>query len=87
MTSSQSGTLRRGGRAVFKNDEFAYTAGMNEQSPIVSEFDTAEEAAAYEKWLAAKVAASIADPRPAVPHDEAMRRARAAIEKAASRSA
>ena len=57
---------------------------MNEQSPIVSEFATPEEAAAYEAWLKRKVAASLADPRPPVPHDEAMRRARAAIEKAKS---
>ena len=57
---------------------------MNEQSPIVSEFATPEEAAAYEEWLKRKVAASLADPRPPVPHDEAMRRARAAIEKAKS---
>ena len=53
---------------------------MNEQSPIVSEFATPEEAAAYEEWLRAKVAASLADDRPPVPHDEAMARARAIIE-------
>jgi hypothetical protein len=53
---------------------------MNEQSPIVSEFATSEEAAAYEKWLRAKVAASLADERPPVPHDEAMAQARAIIE-------
>ena len=52
---------------------------MNEQSPIVSEFATAEEAAAYEIWLAAKVAASLADPRQPVAHDEAMAQARAII--------
>jgi hypothetical protein len=56
---------------------------MNEQSPIVPEFDTPEQAAAYEKWLREKVARSLADPRPTVPHDEAMARARAIIDKAA----
>ena len=56
--------------------------GMNEQSPIVSEFETAEQEAAYTEWLKRKVAASVADPRPPVPHDEAMRRARAVIAKA-----
>lgn len=54
---------------------------MNDQSPIVSEFETPEQAAAYERWLAAKVAASLADGRPPVSHDEAMARARAIIRK------
>jgi len=40
----------------------------------------AHEAAAYDEWLRAKVAASLADPRPNVPHDEAMRRVRAVID-------
>jgi hypothetical protein len=59
---------------------------MNAQSPIVSEFETEEKAAAYQRWLEEKVAASLADPRPPVPHDEAMRRARAVIEKAKRRA-
>jgi len=52
---------------------------MNTQSPIVSEFDTPEQAAAYELWLKAKIATSLADDRPTVPHDEAQARARAII--------
>lgn len=52
---------------------------MNAQSPIISEFETPEQAAAYEVWLAAKVAGSLADPRASIPHDEAMVRARAII--------
>ena len=59
---------------------FHYLLRVNRHSPFVSEFDTAEQAAAYEKWLAEKVAASLADPRPPVPHDEAMAEARAIIE-------
>lgn len=43
-------------------------------SPIVSEFETAEQEASYTAWLRAKVAASLADPRPAIPHDEVERR-------------
>jgi len=74
-------------KAVFKTDEFAYIRAMNEQSPIVSEFETAEQEAAYTDWLKRKVAASLADPRPAVPHDEAMRRARAIIAKAKAKAA
>ncbi|ELB6473059.1 antitoxin [Salmonella enterica] len=41
-------------------------------SPIVSEFETAEQEASYNEWLRAKVAASLSDPRPAIPHDEVM---------------
>ena len=60
---------------------------MNDQARIISEFDTPEEAAAHEAWLAEKVSASLADPQPSVPHDEAMRRARAALERAAGKRA
>ena len=49
--------------------------------PIVSEFATAEQAASYDKWFKARVAASLADTRPCVPHDEAMARVDAVIEK------
>ncbi|MDQ0651246.1 type II toxin-antitoxin system RelB family antitoxin [Pseudomonas cedrina] len=41
-------------------------------SPIVSEFETEEQAASYDHWFRAKVQASIDDPRPSIPHDEAM---------------
>ena len=47
---------------------------MTKLSPIVSEFETEEEAEAYDAWFRAKVEASLADPRPKVPHDEAMAR-------------
>lgn len=60
---------------------------MNEQSRIESEFDTPEQEAAYEKWLRAKVAASLADPRPAIPHDEVMARVQAIIDEAKARQA
>lgn len=43
-------------------------------SPLVSEFETTEQEASYTAWLRAKVAASLADPRPAIPHDEVERR-------------
>ncbi len=54
---------------------------MNAQSPIVSEFETTEKAQAYEAWLREKVAASLSDERPSLPHDEAMNAARKAIDK------
>ncbi|HAU8194298.1 TPA: antitoxin [Escherichia coli] len=41
-------------------------------SPIVSEFETIEQENSYNEWLRTKVAASLADPRPAIPHDEVM---------------
>jgi hypothetical protein len=55
---------------------------MNAQSPIVSEFPTPEEAAAYAQWLKAKVAASLADQSEPVAHDEVMSEMRAIIEEA-----
>ncbi|MFC3173257.1 stability determinant [Novosphingobium bradum] len=54
---------------------------MDKFSPIVSEFETEEEAAAYDRWFRAKVEAARADPRPPVPHDEAMARIRRNLEK------
>ena len=49
-------------------------------SPIESEFATEEEAESYDRWFRAKVQASLDDPRPNIPHDEVMARARARIE-------
>ncbi len=41
-------------------------------SPIVSEFETKEQATSYDRWFHAKVQASRDDPRPSIPHDQAM---------------
>ncbi|MGY2184871.1 antitoxin [Pseudomonas sp. MAG733B] len=51
-----------------------------ERSPIVSEFETEEQAASYDRWFRAKVQASLDDPRPNVPHDQVMAEMRALIE-------
>jgi hypothetical protein len=59
---------------------------MNDLSPLVSEFETVEQAEAYLRWLKAKVAESLADDRPTIDHDEAMKRVRAII-KAKARKA
>jgi hypothetical protein len=59
---------------------------MNEHAPISSDFATPEEAEAYDRWFREKVAASLADPRPPIPHAEAMRRAREAIARGAARA-
>lgn len=53
-------------------------------SPLVSEFETIEQEASYTAWLQAKVAASLADPRPAIPHDEVMAEMDALIERIAT---
>lgn len=50
--------------------------------PIISEFATEEQATSYDRWFRAKVQASLDDPRPSVPHDEAMARIRATIDAA-----
>ncbi|MBU2806770.1 stability determinant [Acidithiobacillus ferrooxidans F221] len=48
---------------------------MNAVLPsIISEFESAEQEASYTTWLQAKIAASMADPRPGIPHDEIERR-------------
>lgn len=41
-------------------------------SPIVSEFETEEQAASYDRWFRAKVQCSLDDPRPSTPHDQVM---------------
>lgn len=41
-------------------------------SPIVSEFETEEQAASYDRWFRAQVQASLDDPRPSIPHDKVM---------------
>ena len=59
---------------------------MNDLSPLVSEFESTEQAEAYLRWLKGKVAESLADGRPTIEHDEAMKRVRAII-KAKARKA
>ena len=59
---------------------------MNEYSPIVSEFESAEQEASYLAWLQAKVAAARADKRPKIAHDVVMAEMRAIIaEKSAKK--
>ena len=53
---------------------------MTKLSPIVSEFETQEEAEAYDRWFRAKVEAALADTRPGIPHDEAMAEIRRNLE-------
>jgi len=48
-------------------------------SPIVSEFETDEQAASYDRWFRAKVQASLDDQRPNIPHDQVMAEMRAML--------
>lgn len=54
---------------------------MTKLTPIESEFATTEEAEAYDAWLRAEVEASLADPRPGIPHDEVMAEMQAIIDR------
>jgi hypothetical protein len=59
-----------------------YVFAVNKQSPIVSEFETPEQEVSYLEWLKRKVAESLADPRPPVPHDQVMAEMRDIVAKA-----
>lgn len=52
---------------------------MNRLDPIVSEFETQEQADSYDRWFRERIQRSLDDPRPSIPHDEAMARVRAVI--------
>ena len=52
--------------------------------PIISEFKR-EQAASYDRWLRAKVQASLDDPRPSIPHDQVMAEMEAIISDAEQR--
>ncbi len=54
-------------------------------SPIVSEFETEEQAASYDRWFRAKVQASLDDPSPSIPHDQVMAEVEAIIVEAETR--
>ena len=53
--------------------------------PLISEFDTQEQADSYDKWFRAKVQAGIDYPRPRIPHDEVMAKMQAIIDAAVER--
>jgi len=55
---------------------------MAKLDPIVSEFETEEQAEAYDKWFRAQVEEGLRSKGPFVPHEEVMREARKIIENA-----
>ena len=54
---------------------------MTKLDPIVSEFATEEEAAAYDLWFRAQVDAALKEKGPGIPHKQAMARIRKTIEE------
>ena len=62
------------------------TGKQKKLSPIVSEFETEEEAEAYDRWFRKKVQQALDDPRPSVPHEEVMAEMKRVISEAAARS-
>ncbi len=55
--------------------------------PRVSEFETEEQAASYDRWFRAKVEAALMDDRPRIPHDQVMAEMEAIIQAAERRRA
>ncbi|MFS2221403.1 stability determinant [Pantoea sp. B65] len=49
-------------------------------SPIVSEFETQEQADSYDRWFRAKVEEAINSTKPRIPHDQAMAEIRSRLE-------
>lgn len=52
---------------------------MAKLTSIEPEFEKPEDEAAYDTWFRAKVEAAMADPSPAIPHDQVMAELRAII--------
>ncbi|NWA27935.1 stability determinant [Pseudomonas gingeri] len=48
-------------------------------SPIVSEFETDEQATHYDHWFRAKVLEAMNSEKPRLPHDEAMAKVQSAL--------
>ncbi len=53
---------------------------MGKLDPIVSEFDTEEEAAAYDLWFRQQVEAALTSDEPLIPHEQVMAQVRKIIE-------
>ena len=54
---------------------------MAKLDPIVSEFETEEDAAAYDIWFRAQVEAGLKSTKPRIPHQEAMTRIQKTLDK------
>ena len=54
---------------------------MAKLDPIVSEFETEEDAEAYDKWFREQVEAGLASTGPWIPHAEVKARTKAILDK------
>ncbi|MCX4218892.1 MULTISPECIES: antitoxin [Pseudomonas] len=50
-------------------------------SEVVADFESEEQAASYDRWLIAKVQASIDDPRPSIPNEQVIAEMSALMEE------
>ncbi|GGL53327.1 hypothetical protein GCM10009091_38950 [Pseudomonas brenneri] len=50
-------------------------------SPIVSEFETEDQAASYDRWFREKVLEAMNSDKPRLPHDEAMATVQSALDE------
>ena len=48
--------------------------------PVVSDLGPEEQATSYDRWLIAKIQASMDDPRPSIPNDQVMAEMHALME-------
>lgn len=55
--------------------------------PLISEFETQEQADSYDRWFRKKVQDALDDKRPGIPHDEAMKRLRETLRRTSRKSA
>ena len=51
------------------------------QSPIVSEFETEEQASSYDQWFRAKVEKALLSDKPRLPHDAAIAKVQAMLDE------
>ena len=54
---------------------------MGKLDPIVSEFETEEDEAAYDAWFRAQVEAALASTEPDIPHKQVMAEVNAIIDR------
>ncbi|KMZ13435.1 hypothetical protein BHUM_01811 [Candidatus Burkholderia humilis] len=52
--------------------DYGSTEMAKRLDPLISEFDTFEDAERYDEWFRAEVEASLSDPSPCIPHDQVM---------------
>jgi hypothetical protein len=64
-----------------------YAARMAKYDPIISEFESEEAEAGYDKWFREQVEEGLRSEGPWIPHEQVMKEARAIVERAKSKIA